>query len=65
MFLDIFTDVKQFSVGCLKPAADPKLDLPIFVPIFPFMYESVEYGETLRGKVRLSLIRQGAERTFA
>jgi len=61
-FLDIFTDVRCFQVGCLKPSADSATN-PTFVPIFPFMYESIGYGEMLRGRVRLSLLKQSRERT--
>ena len=56
MFFDIFEDIKTFQVGTLKPAAS-KNDLPVFVPVYPFMYESVEYGETLRGKVRMYMLK--------
>jgi len=62
MFYDVFSDIRTFQVGTLKPPKT-KDELPIFVPIYPFMYESVDYGETLRGKVRMSLIKQSQERT--
>lgn len=61
-FHDVFSDIRVFQVGCLKPTAD-STSLPTFVPIFPFMYESVDYGETLRGKIRLQMIMQSQERT--
>jgi hypothetical protein len=60
-FLDIFDDIRTFQVGTLKPATS-KDECPIFVPLYPFMYSSVEYGETLRGKVRMTLVKQSQER---
>jgi hypothetical protein len=58
---EVFTIISKFQVGSLKPSNETD-KLPIFVPIFPFCYNSVDYGETLRGKVKLCLLKISRER---
>jgi len=60
-FEDVFTDIHKFQVGCLKPSTE-KDRLPIFIPIFPFCYNTMDYGESLRGKVRLNVLKSSSER---
>ena len=46
--LPVFDDITHFQVGLLKPAySHSACQQPAFVPIFPFLYESLECGDII------------------
>ena len=46
--LPVFDDITHFQVGLLKPAfSHAACQQPAFVPIFPFLYESLECGDII------------------
>ena len=47
-YVDVFSEINIFQVGIIKPEnpnAEPKY--ACFIPIFPFMYEALDYGELI------------------
>ena len=49
MICHIFKQIDKFQVGVIKPANTSAQDSesPSFVPIFPFMYPEVDYGDSI------------------
>ena len=67
LFLDIFTDISIFQVGLVKPGNQKGSieSKDFFVPIFPFMYESIEHGEQIvdyRNAISLHLQPESSQR---
>lgn len=48
-YIDVFTEINIFQVGLIKPEnpLSPATEKGCFVPIFPFMYEALDYGESI------------------
>ena len=48
-FVDIFSEINIFQAGIIKPKRVPTAssESECFIPIFPFMYEMLDYGESI------------------
>ena len=63
-YIDVFTEINIFQVGIIKPEKEASQSA-CFVPVFPFMYEDLDYGELIvdtRNTISLHLLPETAKR---
>ena len=63
-YIDVFTEINIFQVGIIKPEMESSQSA-CFVPVFPFMYEDLDYGELIvdtRNTISLHLLPETPKR---
>lgn len=66
-YIDVFTEINIFQVGIIKPEnpGTESAESACFIPVFPFMYEDLDYGELIvdtRNTISLHLLPETASR---